>query len=145
MHSSVRKYAHTYEFKNLNNVQVEKLAILDDIVVEFVEICENSNVSVHIPPHVVLQLAEGPLSPNDVEDLFKAAMLCSISGKPRPGYKLIEAALNRKEIKNESAFLVYKVRTDLNGRLDFITAGKPGRRDREWQKGSHDYHKARGY
>lgn len=134
---TLRKYEHTYEYARLSESEKVKLGKIDFLASILKESCAN-RVELHIPPHLPLQLAASCLTVEEVERILVHSVLAACNNKACVGYRMVTGLpQDRVEIKGpNNTFLVYKIREDLNGRLDLITAGRSGERKRETVKGS---------
>lgn len=133
---TLRKYEHTYEYARLSESEKVKLGKIDFLTSVLKESCANK-VELHVPPHLSLQLAASCLTVEEVEHILVHSVLAACHNKASVGYRMVTGLpQDRVEVRGpNNTFLVYKIRDDLNGRLDLITAGRSGERRRELAKG----------
>ena len=91
---------------------------------------EKSGYNVRIPPHVIIRLSQGPLTTEEIGEL-SLAVVNGILFKEEisSSIKEVPAAAGRKEFRIRGNFIVFKFWTQ-DGRLDFISMGKSGFRQR---------------
>jgi len=99
-------------------------SMFEDMSVSFQSL---ANVSVRVPPHTIIRLAQGPISIDDIHDLAKSAIMTMVYNNSG-SYKVKSGHSGRMEVYSDTLFMVCKSWIKQKGQVDLISAGIRGRR-----------------
>ncbi len=150
--SDIEDFWEFYEFETEKNRVNEIINIINNVSTKCIDLVSKMNVLVnmekgyfYISPHAVIRLMQSDISTRVIANSLDFALkthLITLHSKSVPyntfqgNLRVLPAALNRVELKNNFIFIVLKTREEdfFINRLDIISIGKPNERPRNSKK-----------